>query len=389
MNTIFLLKLIALLKISFAKFIRLLFFFKKSRHACRVITDVIPCSRKKGAPFEILITVPEETFSHPLPGNVEEIVHWKFTRMHQLRLPPLSVLKLTNASIVGKHAYTLTEEGALVYEASPVFALSPRLHPVFALPFLPASEKIAGGTAVFSQAGEDNFFHWLFDVLPKFKLLEWAGAIPDHFLISSEKRFQKESLSLLGLHPELIISLKDGELYQCEKAIIFTQALIFSRWRCLFLRELFSKWMADDIEPGFRLYVTRKNELRRRITNEVEVESLLAGYGFVVVNPATLSLREQINIFSQAECVVASHGGALANIVFASDGCKLIELFSPGYVNCCFWGIASIIGVTYFYLLGKGRRYGDWDPHLVYADILIEIAQLRKLLHKAGIERII
>ena len=38
-------------------------------------------------------------------------------------------------------------------------------------------------------------------------------------------------------------------------------------------------------------------------------------------------------IFRDARCVVAAHGAALANLVFATPGTAVLELFSPDYLR--------------------------------------------------------
>ena len=75
------------------------------------------------------------------------------------------------------------------------------------------------------------------------------------------------------------------------------------------------------------------------------------------LDPGSVSVQEQIDHFAAADVIVAPHGAALANLVFARPGARLLELFAPDYVNPCYWAIADAAGLHYRYLVA-----GDPDP---------------------------
>ena len=71
------------------------------------------------------------------------------------------------------------------------------------------------------------------------------------------------------------------------------------------------------------------------------------------IDPGTTTVQEQIDCFAAAEVIVGPHGGGLSNLVFASSGVRVLELFAPSYVNPCYWAITeSIPGASYRYLVG-------------------------------------
>lgn len=76
--------------------------------------------------------------------------------------------------------------------------------------------------------------------------------------------------------------------------------------------------------------------------------------GFVVLDPAALSVQEQVDTFHGAEVVVAPHGAALTNITFARPDAKVLEMFAPTYVHLGLWTIADAVGLDYRYLVGSG-----------------------------------
>lgn len=84
---------------------------------------------------------------------------------------------------------------------------------------------------------------------------------------------------------------------------------------------------------------------------------MLERRGFVVLDPGTLSVQEQIDVFHHAEVVVSPHGAALTNITFAQPGVRVLEMFSPKYVHLGLWTICEAIGgVRYRYLVGAAEQ---------------------------------
>ena len=380
-------RIVARLKVIKAKLIRVLLFYKKGDQPVGVISDIRSSENIENSSFSVLYEVPSEEIRLPLPETGEDHLHWKFH--DPLTNPPVLVVSLDGARFIGPFAYAVSREGFLLYQVSNAFSVPSNLHPVFAIPFLPGGRRIPGVTAVLAQNGHDSYFHWLFEILPMFRLLEQSGTLPDRYLISSDKPFQKSSLSLLGIPQEKMIQPGGDAAYRCETSVVITKTRTVSKWRCDYLRKIFSCWMNPSPEKGCRLYITRNNTDRRRVRNEDEVVGLLSGYGFTVVDPGKMSLQDQVDLFSRAEFIVAPHGGALTNVVFASPGTRLVELFSPGYINRCFWEIAVLTGVGYSCLIGRGRSYGKRDPHLLFADISVDTVELDHVLRNSDLEKVV
>jgi len=82
------------------------------------------------------------------------------------------------------------------------------------------------------------------------------------------------------------------------------------------------------------LYLTRIDE-RRSIPNEPEILELMNSMKFEIVSPEKLKISEQVSLFSEAKLVVAPHGGALTNLIFA-DNAEIIEIMPRTRVNRCF-----------------------------------------------------
>ena len=80
------------------------------------------------------------------------------------------------------------------------------------------------------------------------------------------------------------------------------------------------------VETSKKIYVTREDSNYRKVINEVDVVTLLREKGYRVINPQLYEIEEQIEIFSNAEKIIAPHGSNLANIIFCKPGTEIFEI---------------------------------------------------------------
>ena len=81
-----------------------------------------------------------------------------------------------------------------------------------------------------------------------------------------------------------------------------------------------------NVETSKKIYVTREDSNYRKIINEGDVITLLRGKGYRAINPQLYEIEEQIEIFSNAEKIIAPHGSNLANIIFCKPGTEIFEI---------------------------------------------------------------
>ena len=81
-----------------------------------------------------------------------------------------------------------------------------------------------------------------------------------------------------------------------------------------------------NVEISKKIYVTREDSNYRKIVNEGDVVTLLRKKGYKVINPQLYEIEEQIEIFSNAEKIIAPHGSNLANIIFCKPGTEVLEI---------------------------------------------------------------
>ena len=132
---------------------------------------------------------------------------------------------------------------------------------------------------------------------------------------------------------------------------------------------------------GRRLFVSRGSAASRRVVNEAALEPVLTEHGFEIVDPAGMSVAEQVKLFSQARFVAGPHGAGLTNLLFSAPGTRVVEIFAApaaqGVSN--YRVLASHCGMPYGRLLAKPVPGGSArGPH--YFDMEVDPALLAAFL---------
>lgn len=180
--------------------------------------------------------------------------------------------------------------------------------------------------------GDDNYSHWLFRNILKLSTLDHAGLLYRYpWLINSDlKKYQSEYLDLLGQPFAQLIRVDRNAVIACRHVLVpalhISSAAITQgvQW----IRQRFAHLMVEPAQATRRLFVSRRDSERRSIVNEDEIFAALMPLGFERIVPGTMKVVEQIAAFSGARCIVAAHGAALTNMIFAPPGAAIIEITS-------------------------------------------------------------
>jgi tetratricopeptide (TPR) repeat protein/capsular polysaccharide biosynthesis protein len=268
----------------------------------------------------------------------------------------------------------------------------PSQHLAFSQEEWPPLEKIDGKAAILSVLSGNVYFHWMVDLLPRIEILRRGGIRLDQidwFVVNNyQSRFQKETLTALGIPPEKILASDRHPHIQAEELIVpsFGSHLGWLQpWGLKFLREVFltPKVLSKKGFPE-RIYISREKAKYRRVLNEGEVQEILSQYGFVTVSPESMSLEEQIAMFAAAKIIIAPHGSGLTNIIFCQAGTKVIELIAPHYLRYYYWGISKQLGLEHYFL--SGEAFSCYPlRQLMYSsplaeDILVNLKSLKSLM---------
>jgi len=326
------------------------------------------------------------------PKSIHKQIHWKFEEKLVHTHPETFVISAPDCRVIGSKGTVITHDDKLLFDVSLQFRIvrnikNIELHDAFKYIKPPKCKRIPETVAVLSTAGAGGYFHWLTDALPRLNLIQelFPGGLEsiDKFLVNKGIPAIKESLTMVNLPLEKIILTNSSTHVRAETLVIPSLPGITGYppfWACSFLREKLVACKVN-VNPISRLYISRSKARYRRITNEESVVNCLSKFGFTSLNLENYDLETQIALLSHADVIVAPHGAGLTNLVWCKSGAKVLEIFSPNYVNPCFWAIAEQIKLEYFYLIGEGDAPPEYfDPRQSAEDISVSIDKLEMSL---------
>lgn len=301
------------------------------------------------------------------------------------------VAELPRGRVLGPHHAVIDGNGDLVQDLSYYFGTTrPREHPLFLHPFPPLPREVTGRLGVLATRGDVNYYHFLIDVLPRLAVLAAVPEIeaPTTWYVPLATGFQRELLSLAGISPESCIDSSVDPHVRAETLVVPSppsMVVVNPPWVVEWLRSVLLPTPIDRV-PGRRVYVTRGTSGNNRaVSNEADVIAALQARGFDCVDPGAMTVAEQIRTFAEATIIVATHGAALANLVFASPGSTVIELFPAGNAVPDYWKLScGVPGLTYRYLLGLGEDKGADRSRMLVSDIEVDLVALNRMLDELG-----
>jgi capsular polysaccharide biosynthesis protein len=310
----------------------------------------------------------------------------------ELELPRVAVAELPGGRVLGPKHAVISGRGDLVQEISYYFGTRrPREHPLFLHPFPGPPLEFDGRLGVLASRGGENYYHFLVDVLARMGVLDLAPSVaaPDRWYVPASAGWQREILGLAGLNSgDWIDSTEHPHVRASTLVVPGVPAMTVDNpaWVSGYLR---SKLLpAVGIDPaaaasGPPIYVGRGSSPNNRsVLNEVDLMTMLTEHGFEQLDPASLSVSEQISAFAKAPLIVAPHGAALANIMFAPPGAAVIELMpNAAVMQNCYWTLAfGGPDFQYRYLISTGETAGgDLSTSLVQ-DITVDLVAMKQLL---------
>lgn len=351
----------------------------------RGLVSIEECGAALDGPVECLRT--DDTSRGVEPATMEDTLHWKFQTPYYRRRHHSDVwVARLEKGFIRAGRYALNPDFQLIEDVISEHAVQRDLAGGFATrrPFL--HRTTFRHVALLGTHWCDSHFHWLLDVLPRVGILAESSvsadevdryAIPDTTIPP-----HVDALRHLGIRDEECLWM--GPRDRIAVADLILPSLPERRgsppaWAVTFLRDRFLPRAVPPEECPERVYVERRGT--RRVTNQDAVDEVLTRHNIKKVHPEEHSFREQVALFKNAELVVGPHGAGLANIVFAAPETRVVEIFSPNYVNVCNSTIASRLGLQYSYLIGTGERPpAGVDPGHVFEDITVDVGQIDRWL---------
>ncbi|MFN8027383.1 MAG: glycosyltransferase family 61 protein [Acidimicrobiia bacterium] len=251
--------------------------------------------------------------------------------------------------------------------------------------------EIPGTTANVAQNHFGNYANWLLRGAVRCEGVDATigFAACDHVITGPLPGFAHELLAAYGVQPTQVVEMgREPAHYRCERLVAPGEpqdGRFVPRWAIERFRDRFGAPATSDAPR--RVYLGRGDVHRRRVLNDDAVREVLDARGFVSVAMDGLTVREQAAMFAGAECVVAAHGAAMANLVFAPDDAMVVELVYRNWPVTIYRDVCATIGQRYVAL--PGREPELWgifgEPNLIDADTVADVDALVATLDAAGV----
>ena len=206
-----------------------------------------------------------------------------------------------------------------------------------------------------------NYFHFFIDGLPELFLCDDFG-IPEDVPLIVPYNFNKfpyvvDYFNKFPSKRKIIIQERDqylnvGELY-------IAKDIFCSKYISTINNNIRKKGISNQIQnldsPEF-LFVVRKRNSFRSVSNCDEIEQIAKDNGFAVMEPGDYSWEEQVKLFSKAKKIIGIHGAGMTNIIFCqNEKVRVLEVY-PGkdftpehYKNICIQ-----LNYDYSFIEGEG-----------------------------------
>ena len=247
--------------------------------------------------------------------------------------------------------------------------------------------------------GNSNYWHWLFDVLPRLHLCQQMINLNDvdFFLIPDDvKKFQKESLDSLNIPDNKRLSSKIFRHIQANKLITTDHPVVISGnatkdimnmpvWISKWLKSQFIKKTVSNKHKNLnRIYIDRntnnpKDSPIRFIENENEIKQYLISKNFTPTKLHELKFMEQVELFSNAEFIVGLHGSGFANLAFCRPNTKVVEMKSLT-AGDPIKNLSEKNKLIYESISVKSKQVKDFNSPNQHGTITIDVNQLKKII---------
>jgi len=269
--------------------------------------------------------------------NDEKIYSYKSPMIYIAEL--MGVTLVSESGIIIKDYCALCDEFAYDIENRdyPIFSsLVERLENKVGLMYQLKEEAVEKAINLLGW-GSYNYYHFVIEVMAKLTYVNEHSKYESYKLLVDEDAMKylpfQELIELLGKGRE-VVYISHGEAVYVknlvhvstlnwgptrlvrgtmrEKDSMIAESSVFN------LREYAKAYIRK--RTGRKIFISRKDTINSRMENELSIRALFEQAGYDIVQPEKMSLKEQIECFSSAGCIVGASGAAFTNIIFCNPG---------------------------------------------------------------------
>ncbi len=228
-------------------------------------------------------------------------------------------------------------------------------------------KKVNGRVLSLAQgaSGISNYYHWLFDLLPRIKLYSEVFDLNelDYLYTVKLKKFQEETLAPLNLNKIKIINSYNDRHIEASEIIctdhpnyyggyIENESGTIPEWIVEWLKETYLN-CAKKFDCNDKIFIDRSSAVSKhcQFINYEEVSDFLLNRGFTKYKTEKLTFFEEVFLFNNANFIVGAHGAGLANLAFCKKNTKVIEVRPSNRKISLYKRISEINNLNYNLIL--------------------------------------
>ncbi len=239
-------------------------------------------------------------------------------------------------------------------------------------------------------ASGNNYFHWMFDILPRLIILEKVYQLSeiDYFYCPQIKPWQLQTLSIFKIKEDKIINSNYYRHILADKVLAVSHPW-YQKGRILNEAKNLPSWIIDEISSRFDVYAKKfkcndKFFIDRReskynhcqIINDEDVKTYLKKRGFAVYRVGELNFFEQVYLFQNAKMIIGAHGAAFANLIFCKPNTKVLDIIPENHPNTVDATIGKFKNLNFEFVRTKKLS----DEKKLAGDIFLPIDEIEKFL---------
>jgi hypothetical protein len=361
------------------------FFIKRISGRRPICPNVGDWALSRGG-HEVASRLGSQVINRKMPLTVETEVDEAYTKRTRYEFPKQYYVSIPNARLVGENAMVVLPDNTYVEELA-WHKAHLQTDPGYWTPIYPPKKRQTGSYYSIATLWWQNYAHWVKNSMPRlYFAMDWLPQDAKLIVPYNLERFHREWLALLGIEEARIVRFNHLRTWELE-LLHFSPPVgltgnVHPKIHKSFRNSVWNRVGVTSPEGTERIYLSRRLAKYRQLLNEDEVEACLGSYGFKTYMPETMSVPDQIRLFSRAEAVVSIHGAGLANLIFAPSGTKVLEMHQPPpKLRVAMWFLCETMEHTYAYIVGDKVRVGLLDEY----DIRVNIDKLRTGLSLLGI----
>ena len=204
-----------------------------------------------------------------------------------------------------------------------------------------------------------NYYHWVNFILTRCVFLLEQGLLEGRRLLmpAEVKPWMGGALELVGLSEDRLLSYAANEVLHIAEATVvsgfdYPGVEYMRRFRSFMWKAANAHSDSGSSETPLHIFMVRPTDNRRPFFGRDRILKIAQNEGFRCVDPAQLSVADQVRLFAGAASVAGFGGAAFTNMAFCRPGMPALELIRREATWPDFTGIALALGIKYRFCPG-------------------------------------